>query len=109
MDGSVSLALTAPYVDGKGHVPDTIDKLGESILTALGKEGRPRQFRSERQLRDWLTADKVQYKTVNVGAALQRLAEQGRIIWPEVRERTSRSGWLPDTTAPKSGSLGDEA
>jgi hypothetical protein len=54
------------------------------------------------QLQEWLTADEVQYRRANVGAALERMAQRGQPVRPEVEERKPRPGSLPDTTATQS-------
>ena len=79
--------------------PGYDDPDGDSIIAGSGRGG---SYKSENQLQEWLTADEMQYRRANVGAALERMAQRGQPVRPEVEERKPRPRSLPDTTATQS-------
>jgi hypothetical protein len=89
--------LNVPPRAGSG--PKTKEAiLTDHIVEALRK--RTGRFDSTNQLKGFLAADGYSYTASHVPVALEMLASQGRLIWPEVaNSRSARPGWLASDSA----------
>jgi hypothetical protein len=70
-----------------------IANLASSILISLRRSGRG-MYDSERQLKQWLTEDGVQFTTGDIAHALVLLESKGHIQRATVKPNASRTGWL---------------
>jgi hypothetical protein len=70
-----------------------IANLAGSILISLRQSGRG-MYDSERQLKQWLTEDGVQFTTGDIAHALVLLESKGYIQRATVKPNTPRPGWL---------------
>lgn len=92
VDDRAGAVLTAPSGDPDSVAPDAVDKLGDRILYNLVRHGG--RFESQRKLGEQLRAWRVDFTNDDLGPALVRLADRGRIQWPEVGKGQSRPGWV---------------
>jgi hypothetical protein len=87
--------LTVPVKNEEGGGMDKIDTLCGHVLTHLQETtGR---FETVNKLLIALQADGVHLSKTDLAPALQRLANRGRIEWPDVPDRKPRPGWLTDS------------
>jgi hypothetical protein len=77
-----------------GVQKDRVDHLADAVVALLGTEKAGGQFASWRALVDSLKAERVKFTASDLSPALERLADQGAIVWPEAAGNKSRPGWL---------------
>jgi hypothetical protein len=86
----IHMTVPAKNADGAGR--DKIDALADDILTHLrATTGR---FETVNKLTDALRAARGHVTKADIAPALQRLANNARIEWPDVPDRKPRPGWL---------------
>jgi hypothetical protein len=71
-----------------------VASLAADILVWLRQPGRG-MYSSERELKQWLTEDGVQFTTADIAPALGLLESTGKIQQAIVKPNAPRSGWLP--------------
>lgn len=89
---AAAATLIAPHGDPDAVAPDAVDRLGDRIVYHLVRHGG--RFESQRKLGEMLRAWKVDFSNDDLGPALVRLHDLGRIAWPQVPKGQSRSGWV---------------
>jgi hypothetical protein len=92
VEGAAPATLIQPSGDPDSVAPDSVDKLGDRILYNLVRHGG--RFESQRGLGEQLRAWKVDFANDDLGPALVRLSDAGRIQWPEVPRGRPRPGWV---------------
>jgi hypothetical protein len=96
----ISAELVAP-AKGQDQDGDELDELGDAIVAALAK--RAGEYASKTRLAEMLRADKVEHSNDNLGPALDRLQERGRLErGPEPGTGKPWPGRLP-RTGPEAG------
>lgn len=89
---TATVALTQPAGDPDTVAPDALDKLADRIVYTLVRHGG--RFESQRALGEQMRAWKVDFANDDLGPALVRLADAGRIEWPQVPRGRPRPGWV---------------
>ena len=86
--------VTIPGKTVEGGGRDRYDDLGEEILIHL--KATTGKFKTVNALNDALRAEGVRFSKSDLAPALHRLANQGRIEWPEATGNGNppRPGWL---------------
>jgi hypothetical protein len=97
--------LLAPEVDDSAQDLDAIGKLGQAVVEYLEQHGR--RFESAARLKDGLRAAQVKYDDGDLGPALLRLVDEGRLEYPETGRGRSRPGWLTDSATAVSNEVDD--
>jgi hypothetical protein len=89
-----TMHLSVPAKNEEGAGRDKIDDACDYILAHLRQTtGR---FDTVSKLKDALRAEGVKVRDGDISPALLRLANRGKIEWPDVPDRTARPGWLTD-------------
>ena len=98
MTDSTITRLNVPPREGSGQPKSKETVLANHVVEALRK--RTGRFESTNQLKGFLAEDGYKYTASHLPVALEMLASQDKLIWPEVaNSRSARPGWLsPSST-----------
>ena len=93
----VTAELAAPVDDEKDQATateDKVDELADAIVRHLEQNGR--RYESKNRLADQLRATRLKFSTDDLGPALERLEQDGRLEMPPYERSRPRPGWLTD-------------
>jgi hypothetical protein len=90
------LSMSRPATNDKGVARDAFDVLGDAVLKLLAE--RPEGFTSAARLTEKLQADGVKFGKTDLTPALTRLADDGKILWPEAPKAGLARPVLPVVT-----------